>query len=91
MRKLLIAAAAIMVLGSGSARAGGPFDLVGGGGRIIDGLSGRPSAAPVRLQPVVGSVQRTGHFNNPFTHKAKYTKMVYNPLTGHFGRMKFKQ
>jgi hypothetical protein len=49
----------------------------------------RPQPAP-RMQPVVGSTQRTGHFNNPFTHKVKYTKMLYNPLLGTFAKQKFR-
>ena len=47
--------------------------------------------AVTRLHPVIGSVQRTGHFTNPFTHKSKYTGVVYNPLNGSFGTQKFRR
>jgi hypothetical protein len=47
--------------------------------------------AVTRLHPVIGSVQRTGHFTNPFTHKAKYSGVTYNPLQGTFGTQTFKR
>jgi hypothetical protein len=40
-----------------------------------------------RLQPVVGSLQRTGHF----AHKAKYSETVYNPLLGQFSTHRLRR
>jgi hypothetical protein len=44
-----------------------------------------------RLHPVIGSVHRVGHFTNPFTHKAKYSSLSYNPLLGSFSTQTFKR
>ena len=33
----------------------------------INPRTGTPTSAVTRLQPVIGSVQRTSHFSNPFT------------------------
>ena len=57
----------------------------------INSLSGQPISVVTRLQPVVGSVQRTSHFSNPFTHRAKYSGVTYNPVHGTFGTQKFKR
>ena len=53
----------------------------------------RATPVPVcaKLQPVVGSVQRTSHFTNPFTHKAKYSYGTYNPVSGQFGANTFRR
>ncbi len=57
----------------------------------INSLSGQPISVVTRLQPVVGSVQRTSHFSNPFTHKAKFSGVTYNPVLGTFGTQKFRR
>ncbi len=57
----------------------------------INPRTGTPTSAVTRLQPVIGSVQRTSHFSNPFTHKAKYSGVTYNPVLGTFGTQKFKR
>ncbi len=57
----------------------------------INPRTGAPTSAITRLQPVIGSVQRTSHFSNPFTHKAKYSGVTYNPVLGTFGTQKFKR
>lgn len=91
--KYVLIAAVLLVLGAGAASAGE--------GRSARGLFARTatvaprSASPIpvvaKLQPVVGSVQRTGHFTNPFTHKAKYANTVYNPVSGQFGTSVFRR
>jgi hypothetical protein len=57
------------------------------------GIAPRGAIVPgvTRLQPVVGSIQRTGRFTNPFTHKTKYTATAYNPTLGTFGTTKFRR
>lgn len=57
----------------------------------INPRTGTPTSAVTRLQPVIGSVQRTSHFSNPFTHRAKYSGVTYNPVHGTFGTQKFKR
>jgi hypothetical protein len=52
---------------------------------------GNVVASAARLQPVIGSIQRTSHFTNPFTHKAKYTGTVYNPLAGTFSAKTYRR
>jgi hypothetical protein len=87
----LFAAVAVVLLASATASAGDPLRVGTGGNRVIENLSGYSVPSVTRLHPVVGSIQRHGRFTNPFTHKAKYTQMVYNPNLGTFGRMKFRQ
>lgn len=58
---------------------------------VIDPRSGIAVPAVTRLHPVVGSVQRTSHFANPFTHKAKYSSVNYNPVLGSFSTQKFRR
>jgi hypothetical protein len=57
----------------------------------IDSRSGTVIPTTTRLHPVIGSLQRTGHFTNPFTNKTKYTGTVYNPALGTFGTQKFRR
>ena len=92
MRKL-VALVALVVAGSQMAYAGSPGAHRGPTVRTatINPLSGTPVSAVTRLQPVVGSVQRTSHFSNPFTHKAKYSGVTYNPVHGTFGTQKFRR
>jgi hypothetical protein len=54
-------------------------------------LRGNVVPGVARVQPVIGSVQRTGHFTNPFTHKTRYTGTVFNPLNGTFGKQTYKR
>ena len=92
MRKC-IALVALVVAGSQTAHAGSPGAHHGPTVRTatINPLSGAPVSVVTRLQPVVGSVQRTSHFSNPFTHRAKYSGVTYNPVHGTFGTQKFKR
>ena len=91
MRKL-IALVALVVAGAQLAHAGSPGAHRGPTVRTatINPISGAPVSVTTRLQPVVGSVQRS-HFSNPFTHKAKYTGTTYNPVLGTFGTQKFRR
>jgi hypothetical protein len=43
------------------------------------------------MNPVVGSVQRTGIFAHPFTGRTRYTGTAYNPSLGQFGSYRFKK
>lgn len=58
---------------------------------IISSPRGDVVPAVTRLHPVIGSVQRTGHFTNPITHKTKYSALMYNPLSGTFGTQKYRR
>ncbi|MBY0459208.1 MAG: hypothetical protein K2V38_17905 [Gemmataceae bacterium] len=58
---------------------------------LLPGSGLRPAPTTTTLQPVVGSVQRTGRFTNPFTHKSKHTGTVYNPVLGQFTRTNFRR
>ena len=95
MQKLVAMAVLVILVAAGSqtARAGSPGAHRGPTVRTatINPLSGTPVSVVTRLQPVVGSVQRTSHFSNPLTHKAKYTSTTYNPVLGTFGTQKFKR
>jgi hypothetical protein len=92
MRKLIAAVGVLMALAAGQAHAGEPNPLIASGittgPHVLDHLKATNGMRP---QPVVGSVRRTGHFTNPFTHKARYTQKVLNPATGHVGTMKFRR
>jgi hypothetical protein len=50
-----------------------------------------PSPVPRGMNPVVGSVQRTGIFAHPFTGRTRYTGTAYNPSLGQFGSYRFKK
>jgi hypothetical protein len=105
MRKLLAAvvvalAAAPTVLAGDLNPGPSPLSVLerspsGGGSTVrtatIDSRSGTVVPAATRLHPVIGSLHRTGHFTNPFTHKTKYTATVYNPALGTFGTQKFRR
>jgi hypothetical protein len=87
MKRIFVSAALILLLTT-SAPAGDNWTV------------GLPAQSPLvvlqnpcpatRLQPVVGSVQRKSHFTNPFTHKAKYTNVMYNPILGTFSKQKYR-
>lgn len=103
MKGVLIAVALVGTLGTASAGpnsfAGVSFPSAGSSAprgtlartATIDSRSGAAIPAVTTLHPVVGSVQRKSHFTNPFTHKAKYTNTVYNPVLGQFGTNKFRR
>ncbi|MCS6863693.1 MAG: hypothetical protein RMJ56_01690 [Gemmataceae bacterium] len=57
----------------------------------LESRTGNVHTAVTRVQPVVGSLQRTSRFRNPFTHQAKYTMTTYNPLVGSFQQVKFRR
>ena len=88
MRKLLVALLVLAVSGAGSqtVRAGDSFGSRGPFVRTAN-INTRGDLVPTvtRLQPVIGSVQRTDHFPHPFTHRTKYTGVAYNPMLGRFG------
>ena len=78
--KKIIAAVVLMLLAAPAVHAQNPISVYS---------PNRETAT--RLQPVVGSVKQKSHFTNPFTHKAKYTGVVYNPTLGNFGTQKFRK
>ena len=90
MRSVLVAAVMMAFAGAASA---GDFPLGGPTARTValDARSGGAVPVVTRLQPVVGSVQRTGHFAHPHTGKTKYTGTVYNPVLGQFGTHTFRR
>jgi hypothetical protein len=94
MRTFTIAVVVLLagVVGAPAARAGDPFANHGPFVRTA-AINTRGEVVPTvtRLHPVIGSLQRTGHFTNPFTHKARYTGTVYNPMLGTFGTQKFRR
>ncbi len=53
--------------------------------------TGKVLPTATRVQPVVGSVQRTSVLANPLTHKARYSGTVYNPLLGQFSTHSFRR
>jgi hypothetical protein len=57
----------------------------------LDSRTGKILPTATRVQPVVGSVQRTSVFANPLTHKARYSGTVYNPLLGQFCTHSFRR
>lgn len=93
MKGILIALAVVVLAGTASAGnypASGPVSFAG-----VNLPSGGPpvsrGATTTRLQPVVGSVQRTGLFAHPHTGRTKYTSTVYNPTLGQFGTQTFRR
>jgi hypothetical protein len=85
MRKLICAL--VLVLAAGEVKADWPTVRTG----ALDPRTHAAVAAPARLQPVVGSVKQTSHFANPFTKKARYSAVTFNPVSGTFGKTKFKR
>jgi hypothetical protein len=92
MRRLLAAAVVVMAVAAEQADAKDPRgEGLFGRGVIIDRNNGSVIPATTRLHPVIGSTQVTSHFNLPFTHKARYSTMMYNPLLGSFSSRSFKR
>ncbi|HEY1187266.1 MAG TPA: hypothetical protein VGE74_06390 [Gemmata sp.] len=92
MTRILIVA--VLLLAAGEAHAGGwlrPKNRTTAPTATIAPRSATPIPVVAKLQPVVGSVQRTGHFTNPLTHKAKFSNTVYNPISGQFGTNVFRR
>jgi hypothetical protein len=90
MRGILIAL--VLALSAGAAAAGnGTIPKGFARTATIAPRSSAPIPVTAKLQPVVGSVQRTSHFANPLTHKAKYQSAVFNPVSGQFGALKFRR
>jgi hypothetical protein len=97
MRKLLFALAAVLGL-AGTTVAGTPI-----ASPYFNPYTGRmgPNPAknwltgecvpPPRFSPVVGSVQRVGHFSHPFTGLAKYQGSALDPNTGRVYQYKFRK
>jgi hypothetical protein len=91
MRKLLIAAVVMMTFAVGQADAKDPRgDGLLARGVVIDRDSSAVIPAVTRLHPVIGSTQIASHFNLPFTHKARDTTAMYNPLLGSLSSRTFK-
>lgn len=92
MKRILIAVL-VQVLVAGHVNAAGWSKK---GGTTVPTATITPySATPVpvsaRLQPVVGSVEHFGRFQNPLTHKSKYSYTTYNPVSGRFGTGVFRR
>jgi hypothetical protein len=95
MRKFTGAVVMVVLASAAAAPRARAGDLFANHGPFVRtaALNTRGDVVPAvtRLHPVVGSLQRTSHFTNPFTHKARYTGTVYNPLLGTFGTQKFRR
>lgn len=94
MKMLAIAAAALLLvsIGTDRAQAFGKRDRTAPYVRTSAiGNQGTPVPVVTRLHPVIGSVQRTGHFANPITGRTKYTGLMYNPYQGNFSTLKYRQ
>lgn len=93
MRKFLAVALVVFASAAGSqtAHAGELLANRLPGLRAVAISPREPGPAVTRLHPVVGSVQRTGHFTNPITHKAKHSVLMYNPTAGTFGTHTFRR
>lgn len=92
MRRILAAAVVMVTFAVGQADAKEPRgDGVFGKGVVIDRNNGSVIPTTTRLHPVIGSTQVTSHFNLPFSHKARYTTMMYNPLLGSFSSRTLKR
>ncbi len=89
MRKVVaaVAVALVIVVASSQTAHAGSSPIVRTA--TIDPRSGTPIPVVTRLQPVVGTVQRTSHFSNPITHKARFRSVNYNPVLGTFDTQKF--
>jgi hypothetical protein len=92
VKRILIAVLAL-VLVAGHASAGGRSRS---GPVVVPTATVSPrSATPIpacaKLQPIVGSVQRTGSRTHPINHTAKYSYGVYNPISGQFGTATFRR
>lgn len=85
MRKLICAL--VLALAAGEVRADWPTVRTG----ALDPRTHAATVAPARLQPVVGSVKQTSSHTNPFTKKARYSALTFNPLSGTFATTKFKR
>jgi|GEM_PF-3460845 len=92
MRKFVVALVVLMAFAVGTADAQNIHgNVLTTKTATIDSRTGAVVPAVTRLHPVIGSVQRRGHFVNPFTHKARYSVTMYNPLLGSFGTQKVRR
>jgi hypothetical protein len=91
MKRIFVAVVLMLLLVSSANRAEAGNRKLFARSAVINSRTGMPIPVTTRLQPVIGSVQRTSHFANPFTHKARYTSTVYNPVLGTFGNYKFRR
>ena len=90
MKRIFVAAAVALLLSTSAQAADNWTQGLPTQSPLVN-LRGDTSVPPVtRLHPVVGSIQRTSHFTNPFTHKAKYSSVMYNPVLGSFSKHKFR-
>jgi len=88
MKRIFVAAALALLLSTSATRADNWTQGLPKQSPLVN-LQGT-SPQVTRLHPVVGSIQRTSHFTNPFTHKAKYSSVMYNPVLGSFAKHKFR-
>ena len=94
MKRILIAVL-VLILMAGHADAGNR-SRPGTGPVVVPSATISPrSATPIpvcaKLQPIVGSVQRTGSRTHPISGTAKYSYGVYNPISGQFGTATFRR
>src|SRR5436189_5731660 len=50
-----------------------------------------PTPSRATPSPVVGSVERTGHFVHPHTGRTRYAGTTYDPALGRFGTFRFRK
>jgi hypothetical protein len=101
MRRTFIIALLLLVCATGTVeakwppRAGGPFTSAPrtGGFTGLPWLGAPIPPVPQRtgLSPVIGSVERTGHFVHPITGRTRYKGTAYDPTTGRFGTYRFRR
>ena len=91
MRRLLVAAVVMLAFTANQASAWPPQDPMIAKTAVFDNRSGAVVPTVTRLHPVIGSMNRTSHLNNPLTHKARYTGVLFNPLLGTFGTKTFRR
>jgi hypothetical protein len=93
MRRFVVAAVAVvaLTLAAGRASAQHPRDPMLAKTAFFDSRTGNVIPTVTRLHPVIGSLNRTSHLNNPLTHRARYTGVLYNPILGSFGTKSFRR
>lgn len=99
MRAFLVLVAMLVL--AGAASAGQPLTFAGtpptpflgptARTMTVDARTGGAAPVTARLQPVVGTVQRTGHFVHPHTGRTKYANTVFNPVSGQFATHTFRR
>ena len=85
MRRIFVSAALAILLSTCGSR-GGQLDC----GVSETTLGESPGTAAGDADTPVGLRASDESLHNPFTHKAKYTQTVYNPVLGSFSKQKFR-